>query len=223
LGGGKAEVGFQETAIRRASEHQRTHGKQSPSKANASSEARGGKRFETGSAEYRILLDWIRAGAAEDSNEAPHLESISVSPGVAMLTPPGNSLALKVTATFSDGEQLDVTRWAVYETSNLIAEVTPAGVVAFAQPGETKVFVRYLSGRASMREGMIKQRKSSQWSGLTPTNVIDIHVFAKLKQFRENPADRCDDATFMSLFWLFLSGFMDFLYHTYVHRSTTMH
>ena len=64
----------------------------------------GKKCFETGSAEYRILLDWIRAGAAEDSNEVPHLESISVSPGMAMLTAQGNSLALKVTATFSDGE-----------------------------------------------------------------------------------------------------------------------
>ena len=64
----------------------------------------GKKRFETGSAENRILLDWIRAGAAEDSNEVPHLESISVSPGMAMLTAQGNSLALKVTATFSDGE-----------------------------------------------------------------------------------------------------------------------
>ena len=114
----------------------------------------GKKRFETGSAEYRILLDWIRAGAAEDSNEAPHLESISVSPGVAMLTTPGNSLALKVTATFSDGKQLDVTRWAVYETSNLIAEVTAAGVLEFAQTGETTVFARYLSGRASMRAGI---------------------------------------------------------------------
>ena len=34
----------------------------------------GKKRFETGSAEYRILLDWIRAGAAEDSNEAPGVD-----------------------------------------------------------------------------------------------------------------------------------------------------
>ncbi|SVC61209.1 uncharacterized protein METZ01_LOCUS314063, partial [marine metagenome] len=70
----------------------------------------GKKRFETGSAEYRILLDWIRAGAGEDSDDTPQLESVSISPGAAMLTAPGNSLALKVTATFSDGEQLDVTR-----------------------------------------------------------------------------------------------------------------
>ena len=167
---------------------------------------KGKKRFETGSAEYRILLDWIRAGAAEDSNEAPHLESISVSPGVAMLTAPGNSLALKVTATFSDGEQLDVTRWAVYETSNLIAEVTAAGVLEFAQTGETTVFARYLSGRASMRAGMIHPRKGYRWSGPAPANTIDKHVFSKLKQFRENPAASCDDATFMRRACLDITG-----------------
>ncbi len=167
---------------------------------------KGEKRFEIGSVEYQILLDWIRAGAGEDSDDTPKLESVSVSPGVAMLTAPGNSLALKVTARFSDGEQLDVTRWAVYETSNLITEVTSTGVVEFSQTGETTVFVRYLSGRASMRVGMIKPRKSYQWNGLTPANVIDIHVFSKLKKFRENPADRCDDATFMRRACLDITG-----------------
>ena len=166
----------------------------------------GKKRFYTGSEEYRVLLDWIRSGAAEDSDKKPHLVALSVSPGVAMLTFPKKSLALEVTATFSDGEQIDVTRWAVYEPSNLIAEVTPGGVVEFIQPGETAVFVRYLSGQASMRVGMIKSRESYQWSGLTPANVIDIHVFSKLKQFRENPANRCNDATFMRRACLDITG-----------------
>ena len=31
----------------------------------------GKKRFETGSAEYRILLDWIRSGAGKDPDNAP--------------------------------------------------------------------------------------------------------------------------------------------------------
>ena len=166
----------------------------------------GKKRFDTGSAEYRILLGWIRAGAGESSDDTPQLESVSVSPEVAMLTAPGNSLALRVTATFSDGEQLDVTRWAVYETSNLIAEVTPAGVVEFAQPGETTVFVRYLSGRASMRAGMIHPRTDYRWSGPAPANTIDKHVFFKLKQFRENPAEACDDATFIRRACLDITG-----------------
>ena len=69
----------------------------------------GKKRFETGSAEYRILLDWIRSGAGKDSDNAPRLESLSVSPEAAILTTPENSLALKVTATFSDGGKRDVT------------------------------------------------------------------------------------------------------------------
>ena len=166
----------------------------------------GKKRFEVGAVEYQILLDWIKAGAAEDKDGTPHLESISVSPGVAMLTAPEKSVALKVTATFSDGERLDVTRWAVYEISNLIAEVTAAGVVEFAQTGETTVFVRYLAGRASMRAGMINPREGYRWSGPAPANAIDKHVFSKLKQFMENPAQLCDDATFMRRACLDITG-----------------
>jgi hypothetical protein len=166
----------------------------------------GKKRFGTSSVEYRILLDWIRSGAKEDTDNAPRLESLSVSPKAAMLTAPENSLALKVTAAFSDGGKRDVTRWAVYETSSLIAEANPAGVVEFAQLGETTVFVRYLSGRASMRVGMIRPRTDFRWSGPEPANVIDQHVFAKLKQFQENPAEPCNDATFIRRAYLDITG-----------------
>jgi len=166
----------------------------------------GNKRFEISSVEYRILHDWIRSGAKEDTDNAPRLESLSVSPKAAMLTAPENSLALKVTAAFSDGRKRDVTRWAVYETSSLIAEANPAGVVKFVQPGETTVFVRYLSGRSSMRAGMIRPRTDFRWSGPAPANVIDTHVFAKLKQFRENPAQPCDDATFIRRVFLDITG-----------------
>ena len=73
----------------------------------------GKKRFDTSSAEYLILLDWIRRGAVDDSLIVPHLKSLSVSPEVAILTAVKNSLDLKVTATFSNGEKRDVTRWAI--------------------------------------------------------------------------------------------------------------
>ena len=166
----------------------------------------GKKRFDTSSAEYLILLDWIRRGAVDDSLIVPHLKSLSVSPEVAILTAVKNSLDLKVTATFSNGEKRDVTRWAIYETSNLSAEASPAGVVRFSQPGETTVFVRYLSGRASMRAGMIRPRSNFRWTGPAPANIIDTHVFTKLKQFREKPAETCDDATFIRRVFLDITG-----------------
>ena len=40
----------------------------------------GGKRFEIGSEEYRILHDWLKSGAKNDINSSPTLESISIMP-----------------------------------------------------------------------------------------------------------------------------------------------
>lgn len=169
-------------------------------------EHEGNKRFAMDSREYRILLDWIRAGAAKDQNDVPSLSSVSVSPAFGMITAPQDSLALRVEATFSDGQRRDVTRWAVYETSSLTAEVMDDGRLKFIQPGETTVFVRYLGARSSMRAAMIAARSDYHWRGPQPSNAVDARVFAKLKKFRENPASLCDDATFLRRASLDITG-----------------
>ena len=109
-------------------------------------------------------------------------------------------------ATFSDGEALDVTRWATYETSSLLATVSPSGLLEFAQPGETAVFVRYLDGRASMRAALIEPAPDYEWRGPEPANEIDRQVFAKLQQFRERPAGRVGDALFLRRASLDITG-----------------
>ncbi|NIP96475.1 MAG: hypothetical protein GWO24_24805, partial [Akkermansiaceae bacterium] len=89
----------------------------------------GGKRFETGSPEYMILRRWLEAGATDDTGTAPRLESLTVSPESQILTEPNRDLQLRVEATFSDGEQRDVTYWSIYSLSNLVAEVGEEGRV----------------------------------------------------------------------------------------------
>ena len=46
----------------------------------------GGKRFETDSAEYRILSEWIAAGMPNDPADAPKLAKLNVAPREAFLT-----------------------------------------------------------------------------------------------------------------------------------------
>lgn len=175
-------------------------------KPTLQSKHEGGKHFDVGSDEYRILLEWISAGASTDLDTSPALESIQVSPPVSILSTPERSIDVKVEARFSDGTRMDVTRWAVYESSNLIAEVSDFGTVHFKQPGETTVLVRYLNGRASMRAAMIKGNGSYEWNGPDPRNGVDEHVFSKLKLFRQNPAKICDDLTFLRRVSLDISG-----------------
>ncbi|MED6298950.1 MAG: DUF1549 and DUF1553 domain-containing protein [Verrucomicrobiota bacterium] len=175
-------------------------------KPTLQSKHEGEKRFDMDSDEYRILLEWISSGARTDIETKPKLESIQISPPVAIISAPEQRIDIKVKARFSDGKQIDVTRWAVYESSNLMAEVNGFGNIEFKQPGETTVFVRYLNGRASMRAAMIKAQGSYEWNGPDPRNRVDEHVFSKLKLFRQNPAKISDDLTFLRRVSLDITG-----------------
>ncbi|MEM7014600.1 MAG: hypothetical protein AAF585_24325, partial [Verrucomicrobiota bacterium] len=82
----------------------------------------GGKRFEVDSPEYRVLRDWIAAGAKASPADEPALVSIEVTPREKVVFGVDSAVQLNVIANFSDGSNRDVTRWAVYEPFNLLSE-----------------------------------------------------------------------------------------------------
>ena len=166
----------------------------------------GDKRFDLESEEYRILHDWLKLGAKNDIDSAPQLESIRIIPSSVLLSAPNKKINLQVKAKFSNGEDKDVSPWAVYESSNLGAEVSAGGELEFSQPGETTVFVRYMGGRASMRAALIKANDNYKWKGPSPKNEIDHYVFSKLKLFNQNPSAVSDDLTFLRRVSLDVTG-----------------
>ncbi|MDA1165945.1 MAG: DUF1553 domain-containing protein [Planctomycetota bacterium] len=87
----------------------------------------GGTRIQIGSEDYRVLRDWIQAGAPGPRPEEPTLVRVSVSPD-RQIVEPNSTLQLKVVAHFSDGRSRDVTDRALFET-NLpeLAEVNETG------------------------------------------------------------------------------------------------
>ena len=166
----------------------------------------GDKRFDLESEEYRILHDWLRLGAKNDIDSAPQLESIRIVPSSVLLSAPNKKINLQVKAKFSNGEEKDVSQWAVYESANLGAEISAGGELEFNQPGETTVFVRYMGGRASMRAALIKANDNYTWKGPSPKNEIDHYVFSKLKLFNQNPSAVSDDLTFLRRVSLDVTG-----------------
>jgi len=166
----------------------------------------GDKRFDLESEEYRILHDWLKLGAKNDIDSAPQLESIRIIPSSVLLSAPNKKINLQVKAKFSNGEEKDVSQWAVYESSNLGAEVSAGGELEFSQPGETTVFVRYMGGRASMRAALIKANDNYKWKGPSSKNEIDHYVFSKLKLFNQNPSAVSDDLTFLRRVSLDVTG-----------------
>ena len=169
-------------------------------------EHKGNERFAVDSQEYSLLLRWIAQGAEDDSGGAANLISLEVTPDSAIFSEPQRSLQLRVWATFEDGEQRDVTYWATYSLSNLLAEIDPKGKVTFLKPGETTVLTRYLNKHVSTRITLLPERPEFAWNDPVPFNYIDEHIFTKLRRLRMNPSGLCDDATFVRRAFLDIIG-----------------
>ena len=168
----------------------------------------GGKRFGSGSEAYRILSDWIAAGTPYDGDSAPELTKLEVSTPDSAVKDPDETIQLTVTATFSDGSERDVTKWAVYETSNLQAECNALGRVRFLNYGETSVLVRYLNIREAVTVRCIPASPGFAWSDPPANNYIDRFVFKKLRRWRSSPVALCDDATFIRRATLDITGLL---------------
>lgn len=105
----------------------------------------GAKRFEKNGEAHRTLLAWLKQGAPAPSETEPVLKSISVEPRLPSYSKK-TTQQLKVTATYSDGTQRDVSRLAVYTSQHQdIATVNEHGLVQTSTySGEAVVVVNYM-------------------------------------------------------------------------------
>lgn len=113
----------------------------------------GGLRFAKDSLEYRIIRDWIAAGASPPSEADPSITGIEVLPAQVSLkmgypstcSGPATQQVL-VRAHFSDGHTEDVTRWAKFNSNDTtIATVDDNGKVTVIGSGEVPITVWYSS------------------------------------------------------------------------------
>jgi hypothetical protein len=154
----------------------------------------GGVRFAKDSPEYRILEDWIAAGALRRSSESPQLTRIEVAPSQAVVCfEPESSVQLQVTAHYEDGSTRDVTSLAVYETSNLGATVDHDGSVERRTFGETTVLIRFLDKQQAVRVAFAPAAPDFVWQAPPERNYVDQHIFAKLQRLKINPSPVAED------------------------------
>lgn len=166
-------------------------------KATASVPHTGGARFAIDSEEYRVLRDWIRAGAPGTEQVSPVLRRLEVRPASAVVVDPLHELQVQVTAHFSDGSARDVSQRACYELSNLDAEVNAHGRVTRRKFTETTLIVRYLQKQVPVQIVFSAARPNFVWNAPPANNFIDRHVFAKLERLRINPSPLCSDEVFV--------------------------
>ena len=167
----------------------------------------GGQRFEQDSADYRILLDWIRQGApyGEDGVAQSRIERLKVFPAEAIMEP-GTRRRLLVTAELSDGGREDVSPEVLYETSDSeVVEVGPGSLVRAVKPGQAIVAVRAAGKLAHARLGVIRH-PLEDYPEVAKHNFIDDHIFGRLRKLHILPAGPASDSAFLRRVCLDLTG-----------------
>jgi hypothetical protein len=160
---------------------------------------KGGLRFETDSPEYRILSEWIIAGAHPPTKDDPRLTAVEVFPKRVTLKP-SDTQQLVVVASYSDGRQEDVTRWARFNSANAkVAEVSPDGKVSVIGHGQGAVVVWFSSRIVLSRitSPYPHTIDPAVYEKALRRNFIDKHSLSKLADLNLAPSPRCTDEQFI--------------------------
>ncbi len=160
---------------------------------------KGGRRLDTRSEDYRILAEWIAAGAKGPQESDVALDHLEVWPAKWRLTK-GDKLRFMVRAHYADGRVEDVTRWAKFtatdETMLRLSDANGgAEVIGFGEGAVTAWF----SSRIVMARVISPfPKKGDSVAALwRERNRIDGAVNAQLRQLNLVPSAAADDATFL--------------------------
>ena len=98
------------------------------------------------SADYRLLLDWIKAGVPRQRGKSHGaVVAVNIEPATIRLAEPGPQ-QLRVIARYADGHKRDVTRQALYKVNDdASSSVGPDGRGELLRRAEADVIVRYQS------------------------------------------------------------------------------
>jgi hypothetical protein len=160
---------------------------------------KGGVRFAVDSPEYRVIADWIAAGAPAPKPNDPRIERLEILPDKTKLAV-GVKQQLIVRAYFDDSHVEDVTRWAKYTSNNdAVATIDPMGLATVTGPGEVAISAWYLSLNVVATISVPYPSKISPeiFATAPRRNFIDELSLAKLESLNLPPSPPCTDGEFI--------------------------
>ncbi|HEU0038291.1 MAG TPA: DUF1549 domain-containing protein, partial [Verrucomicrobiae bacterium] len=160
---------------------------------------KGGKKFDTHSLDYRVLVEWIAAGSPGPKAEDPQVVRIETLPQRVVLSL-GETQQLTVRAYFSDGHIEDVTHWAKYTSANeTVSQVDEAGQVRVVGFGEGAVTAWFLSriDIATVATPYTNVIAKKVFAQAKRRNFIDALALEKLQALNLPPSPRCQDTEFI--------------------------
>jgi len=158
----------------------------------------GGSPATKGEALHGTLLRWLESGAPADVGVVPTLDALEVYPPTALLDGTGETQQLTVRAKYSDGTDRDVTKLAVFLSSNdSAAAVSKEGKVTAADRGEAFIMARYEKKTVGVPFIVLPKALAFQWKDVPANNYIDELVYEKLRRLRIQPSELCSDAEYI--------------------------
>ena len=158
------------------------------------------------SREYDLIKQWIAEGAAYEEPAAGRANKIEILPAQVEIDLPGRTQQLLVVASYPDGSTRDVTREAVFESSNSDVAEIKANTVKSVRRGEAAILIRYEGLYSARQVTVMGDRRGFEWAATPEYNFVDKHVHAKLKRMKILPSDLCTDAEFVRRIHLDLTG-----------------
>ncbi len=167
----------------------------------------GGLRFEADSDYYKTIYNWIAQGVPFGDPAKDTVVALDVEPKEASMPKPGESVQVRVSARYADGQTRDVTREATVESNTPdVAKVDASSKVSGERIGEATLLVRYQGKFSTIPVTILNPKPGFAWKTLPQHNFIDKHIDAKLQKLKIQPSQVVDDTTFLRRVSLDLTG-----------------
>lgn len=167
----------------------------------------GGVRLKVGSPEYQTLLDWIRGGAVADRVDLPRVKSVRVDPATVIMLAGGAAPSVRVFATFADGVEADVSRYARLESlDSSLVETASDGKLNLKRAGDTYVLSHYAGQIGYVAVLIPRGSVSEPFPNEKSTDRIDDLLSQKLRQLHIVPSGLCNDTDFLRRVCLDVTG-----------------
>jgi hypothetical protein len=156
---------------------------------------------------YRVFHQWIAEGCKSDTDTAKRVARLETFPQLPVLADIGQEQQLAVIAYYPDGSSRDVTREAIYTSSNEnVCTIGPEGLVKSVRKGESAILIRYEGQFAVNPVTVLTPNPGFAWNNPPAFNYIDELVYGKLQRIKVLPSDLCSDADFLRRIYLDLIG-----------------
>lgn len=157
----------------------------------------GGRLLEVGSPGYQVLHNWIASGAPGPVAKEATVARLEVSPKTETMKV-GDKQQLTVIAHYTDGHTRDVTWLTKFESNDAgLVPITAAGEVRAARHGETSVRAAFQDQVEIATFTIPYETQVDDSLYAARKNVIDNHLFDKLKALHIEPSADADDAAFL--------------------------